>query len=93
MITVKKNYRRIKPFSMLPFDYVDDTPFYINSKRAFATSKTVKRILDENYTRHQQPIKSLISLCALKLQPNDIKELIINYGISQDCKIQLYKNY
>ena len=93
MITVKKNYRRIKPFSMLPFDNVDDTPFYINSKRAFATSKTVKRILDENYTKQRQPIKSLISLCALKLQPNDIKEIINNYGLSQDCKIQLYKNY
>ena len=94
MITVKKNYRRIKPFSMLPFDYVDDAPFYVNSKRAFATSKRVKRILDENCTEcSKQTIKSLVSLCALKLQPNDIKEIINNCEISQDCKIQLYKNY
>lgn len=91
MITVKKSLRSVKSLIVLPF--YPTTPntnikSFINTKRLIQHPEYIKNIVYTEQCTHTPA--SLINICANKLSPEILKDILINYDISNKTRIQFY---
>lgn len=94
MCIIKKGTRKLKLFAHMPFymDMYSPCNLYVNSLYEFLPSYTTRRILSNEINTIKSP-KSLINICADKLDPEIIKHLLKIYSFSDKSRKQIYNTF
>lgn len=95
MISIKKIARTINIIDKMPFNISiseNVKSFYVHPKKSFKPSLITQRILNTTSTEYIYQPKSLATICANKLNPSHILNILNTYHIDDKTRIYMYKD-